>query len=88
MHHITAADAGKYKIRKPTGIKVEIIERPTELKVFVNKLPLSKKQSVTDKGNKGWKHVQREMLKKEKKGKDKSISNEGENSANDQLIIL
>ena len=54
----------------------------------MNKLPSSKKQSVIDEGKKGWKHVQREMLKKGKKEQDKSILNEGEKSVDDPLIIL
>ena len=74
----TAADAQKSKKQKSTGrVNVEIIDKPKELKVFVNRSPSSTKKPATKEGKKGWKNVQLEMLKK---GKKTSVDEDGEST--------
>ncbi|XP_078342221.1 uncharacterized protein LOC144628044 isoform X2 [Oculina patagonica] len=67
QQHMKSADARQQKANKnPTeGVKIEIIERPKELRVFVNKSPMQK-QSLKDKDKKELKQLQREIMNKAK----------------------
>ena len=58
------------------GVKVEIIEKPKELKVYVNKSPVSRKEPVENNNKKDWKQLQREMMT----NRMSTTSSEGENN--------
>ena len=44
------------------GVKIEIIKKPKELKVFVNKSPVPRKEPVENNNKKNWKELEREMV--------------------------
>ena len=58
------------------GVKVEIIHKPKELKVFVNKSPVSREESVKNDSKKDWQQIQSEMIK----NGIKTSSNQGKNN--------
>ena len=83
---MNSVDTRQQKVsQNPTeGVKIEIIERPKELKVFVNKSPMlpMQKKSLKDKNKKELKQLQREIMSKAKlKGTDGGTLKGGENFA-------